>query len=72
LSYCPHSSLPAAVLAWLVQRLADLAPPRPPGQGGNRPLVLPFQGAPFDSVGGRFVTFVDPFGNQYLLHETTG
>jgi predicted enzyme related to lactoylglutathione lyase len=31
-----------------------------------------FQGAPFDSVGGRFVTFVDPFGNQYLLHQTTG
>jgi DDE superfamily endonuclease len=40
LSYCPRSSLPAAVLAWLVQRLADLAPPRPPGQGGNRPLAL--------------------------------
>jgi hypothetical protein len=40
LSYCPRSSLPAAVLAWLAGRLADLAPPRPPGQGGNRPLAL--------------------------------
>jgi hypothetical protein len=40
LAYCPRSSLPAAVLAWLAGRLADLAPPRPPGQGGNRPLAL--------------------------------
>ena len=40
MSYCPRSSLPAAVLAWLAGRLADLAPPRPPGQGGNRPLAL--------------------------------
>jgi hypothetical protein len=40
LSYCPRSSLPAAVLAWLAGRLADLAPPRPPGRGGNRPLAL--------------------------------
>jgi hypothetical protein len=40
LSYCPRSSLSAAVLAWLAGRLADLAPPRPPGQGGNRPLPL--------------------------------
>jgi hypothetical protein len=28
------------VLAWLAGRLADLAPPRPPGQGGTRPLAL--------------------------------
>jgi hypothetical protein len=28
------------VLAWLAHRLADLAPPRPPGQGGTRPLSL--------------------------------
>jgi hypothetical protein len=40
LAYCPRSSLPAAVLAWLAGRLADLAPPRPPGRGGNRPLAL--------------------------------
>jgi hypothetical protein len=40
LSYCPRSSLPAAVLAWLAGRLADLAPPRPPGRGSNRPLAL--------------------------------
>jgi len=40
LSYCPRSSLPAAVLAWLAGRLAHLVPPRPPGQGGTRPLSL--------------------------------
>jgi DDE superfamily endonuclease len=40
LSYCPRSSLPAQVLAWLAARLAHLAPPRPPGQGGTPPLSL--------------------------------
>jgi len=28
------------VLAWLAARLAHLAPPRPPGQGGTPPLAL--------------------------------
>ena len=37
---CPRSSLPAKVLTWLAGRLADLNPPRRPGQGGTRPLVL--------------------------------
>jgi hypothetical protein len=40
LSYCPRSSLPARVLAWLAGRLAHLHPPRPPGQGGTPPLSL--------------------------------
>jgi hypothetical protein len=40
LSYCPRSSLPVEVLAWLTGRLAHLLPPRPPGQGGNPPLPL--------------------------------
>jgi DDE superfamily endonuclease len=40
LSYCPRSSLPVEVLAWLARRLAYLIPPRPPGLGGNRPLAL--------------------------------
>jgi DDE superfamily endonuclease len=40
LSYCPRSSLPARVLAWLAGRLAPLLPPRPPGQGGTPPLSL--------------------------------
>jgi DDE superfamily endonuclease len=39
-SYCPRSSLPAKVLAWLAARLAHLTPPRRPGQGGTRPLAL--------------------------------
>jgi DDE superfamily endonuclease len=39
-SYCPRSSLPAHVLAWLADRLAHLLPPRPPGWGGTRPLAL--------------------------------
>jgi hypothetical protein len=40
LSYCPRSSLPAAVLAWLAARLAHLVPSRPPGLGGTPPLSL--------------------------------
>ncbi len=40
MSYCPRSSLPILVLAWLATRLAHLTPPRPPGQGGNPPLSL--------------------------------
>jgi len=40
LSYCPRSSLPADVLAWLACRLAHLLPSRPPGQGGTPPLSL--------------------------------
>lgn len=47
-SYCPRSSLPAMVLAWLATRLAHLAPPRPPGQGGTRPLPLEVR---LDAVG---------------------
>jgi hypothetical protein len=40
LSYCPRSSLPVEVLAWLARRLTHLIPPRPPGLGGNRPPAL--------------------------------
>jgi hypothetical protein len=40
LSYCPRSSLPAAVLAWLAVRLAHLVPSHPPGKGGTPPLSL--------------------------------
>jgi DDE superfamily endonuclease len=40
LSYCPRSSLPAKVLAWLADRLTHLAPSRPPGRGGTLPLAL--------------------------------
>jgi hypothetical protein len=40
LSYCPRSSLPADVLAWLTGRLRGLLPPRPPGTGGNPPPAL--------------------------------
>jgi hypothetical protein len=47
-SYCPRSSLPAAVLAWLAARLAHLLPPRPPGQGGTPPLPLEVR---LDAVG---------------------
>jgi len=47
-SYCPRSSLPATVLAWLVRRLAHLAPPRPPGTGGTPPLALEVR---LDAVG---------------------
>jgi DDE superfamily endonuclease len=48
LSYRPHSSLPAKVLAWLADRLAHLIPPRPPGLGGNPPLALEVR---LDAVG---------------------
>jgi DDE superfamily endonuclease len=40
LSYCPRSSLPVNVLAWLAGRLAHLLPSRPPTVGGNPPLAL--------------------------------
>lgn len=40
MSYCPRSSLPVEVLAWLAARLAHLRPPRPPGAQGRRPLAL--------------------------------
>ena len=39
-SYCPRSSLPTKVLAWLAGRLAHLLPARPPGRGGTPPLPL--------------------------------
>ena len=48
MSYCPRSSLPAHVLAWLARRLAHLLPPRSPGQGGNPPLSLEVR---LDAVG---------------------
>jgi hypothetical protein len=47
-SYCPRSSLPAHVLAWLADRLAHLHPARPPGQGGTPPLSLEVR---LDAVG---------------------
>jgi len=40
LAYCPRSSLPATVLAWLASHLAHLTPPRPRGRGGTPPLAL--------------------------------
>ncbi len=48
MSYCPRSSLPVAVLAWLAARLAHLLPSRPPGQGGTPPLSLEVR---LDAVG---------------------
>jgi hypothetical protein len=48
LAYCPRSSLPATVLAWLAARLAHLAPPRRPGRGGTPPLALEVR---LDAVG---------------------
>jgi hypothetical protein len=48
LAYCPRSSLPVEVLAWLAGRLAHLLPPRPPGRGGNPPLSLEVR---LDAVG---------------------
>jgi hypothetical protein len=47
-SYCPRSSLPAKVLAWLADRLGHLTPSRPPGLGGTRPLALEVR---LDAVG---------------------
>jgi hypothetical protein len=38
--YCPRSSLPAHVLAWLADRLAALLHTRPPRQPGRPPLPL--------------------------------
>ena len=46
--YCPRSSLPADVLAWLVGRLAHLTVARPPGVGGTPPLPLEVR---LDAVG---------------------
>ena len=40
MAYCPRSSLPAHVLAWLAARLAHLVPSRAPGTGGTPPLSL--------------------------------
>ena len=40
MAYCPRSSLPATVLAWLASHLAHLTPPRPRGRGGTPPLAL--------------------------------
>jgi hypothetical protein len=48
MAYCPRSSLPANVLAWLARRLAHLAPPRPPRTGGTPPLALEVR---LDAVG---------------------
>ena len=48
MSYCPRSSLPVEVLAWLAGRLAHLLPPRPGGRGGNPPLPLEVR---LDAVG---------------------
>ena len=48
MSYCPRSSLPVEVLAWLAGRLAHVLPPRPPGRGGTPPLSLE---ARLDAVG---------------------
>jgi len=48
LSYCPRSSLPAEVLAWLASRLAHLTPSRRPGLGGTPPLSLEVR---LDAVG---------------------
>ena len=48
MSYCPRSSLPAEVLAWLASRLAHLTPSRRPGLGGTPPLSLEVR---LDAVG---------------------
>ncbi len=48
MSYCPRSSLPADVLAWLARRLGHRHPARPPGQGGTPPLPLEVR---LDAVG---------------------
>jgi DDE superfamily endonuclease len=48
LSYCPRSSLPVEVLAWLAVRLARVITPRPPGLGGTPPIPLEVR---LDAVG---------------------
>jgi hypothetical protein len=48
MAYCPRSSLPASVPAWLARRLAHLAPPRPLGTGDAPPLSLEVR---LDAVG---------------------
>jgi len=48
LSYCPRSSLPVEILAWVACRLAHLLTPRPPGRSGTRPLSLEVR---LDAVG---------------------
>jgi hypothetical protein len=48
LSYCPRSSLPAKVVAWLADRFAHLLPPRASGKGGTPPLSLEVR---LDAVG---------------------
>ncbi len=48
MSYCPRSSLPAAVLAWLATRLAHLSPPRRSGAAGRPPLTVEVR---LDAVG---------------------
>lgn len=48
MSYCPRSSLPVEVLAWLAARLAHLLPPRHGGRGGTPPLSLEVR---LDAVG---------------------
>jgi hypothetical protein len=48
LSYCPRSSLPVEVLAWLAARLAHLSPRRAPGLGGTQPISLEVR---LDAVG---------------------
>jgi hypothetical protein len=47
-SYCPHSSLPDDVLAWLAVSPVLSHPPRPPGRGGTPPLALEVR---LDAVG---------------------
>jgi hypothetical protein len=48
LPYCPRSSLPAEVLAWLASRLAHLIPRRRSGVAGRSPLPLEVR---LDAVG---------------------
>jgi hypothetical protein len=48
LSYCPRSSLPVEVLAWLADRFAHLSPPRRSGVAGRPPLPVEVR---LDAVG---------------------
>jgi hypothetical protein len=48
LSYCPRSSLPVEVLAWLAGRFAHLSPPRRSGVAGRPPLPVEVR---LDAVG---------------------